>query len=277
MSEKDTGSFRFGTMEDTEEIPLSEDAALTDLQIRKVGRRFWWLLLIMVLFVGGLFAAGYIDLTNRFSIQKTTGIREIENIATVFQDRLDEFQKRLDGLETSLTEQMVALDQKTVVWQKDLATLRKTVEALDLSAAVAQEQKAVLQEVRKELAPLDKRLQQLQTDLTALEKNLTDRVAPLSGSLAQNAQAIAKLQSRLGPVAGQLVDKDQMELELLKIKKAYRQNLAAEISGLQKQIGLLTERLERMESRSPTRGASPGASGQPGATESGGIREQPLP
>lgn len=277
MREKDTGSFRFGTLEDSSEIPLSEDTGLTDLQIRKIGRRFWWLLVVMILLVGGLFTAGYIDLTNRFSIQKTTGIREIENIATVFQDRLDEFQQRLTGLETSLNEQMAALDQKTVVWQKDLATLRKTVEGLDLSGAVAKEQKAILQEVRKEMGPLTQRIEALQRELSSLDKQLAERVAPLSESLARNTQALANLQTRIGPVAGQIVDKDQMDLELLKIKKAYRQTLSAEISGLQKQIGLLTERLERLESRPSLRPTAPAATGQPDNATGGGIREQPLP
>ena len=65
----------------------------------------------------------------------------------------------------------------------------------------------------------------------------------------------------LGPVAGRIVDKDQMDLEMLKLKKAYQQNLAAEISGLQKQIGLLTERLERLESRTRSQAATPPARG----------------
>ena len=269
MSEKDTGSFRFGTLEDAEALPLSEDSALVELQVRKIGRRFWWLLVVMVLLVGGLFTAGYIDLKNRFSAQKTTGIREIENISAVFQDRLDEFQNRLEGIEASFSKEMAALDQKTVVWQKDLAALRKTVEQLDLSGAVAEEQKAILAEVRKEVAPLDQKVQTLRSELTALDKKVAARIEPLNQSLAQNTQAITSLQERLGPIAGQIVDKDQMDLELLKLKKAHRQNVSDEISGLQKQIGLLTERLQRLESRL--------ASGPPAATESGAIREQPLP
>jgi predicted PurR-regulated permease PerM len=277
MSEKDTGSFRFGSLDDTQESPLAEDPVLTDLQVRKIGRRFWWLLVIMILFVGGLFAAGYVDLTNRFSVQKTTGIREIENIAAVFQDRLDDYQKRLEVLESSLNEQMAALDQKTVVWQKDLASLRKTVEALDLSGAVAKEQKALLQEIRKEIDPLNQQIQGVKADLAALDKTMAARIAPLSESLSQNTRAISDLQNRIGPVSGQIVDKDQMDLELLKLKKAYQQNLSAELSGLQKQIGLLTERLQRLESRPMPRADSPAASGQPTATGGSGIREQPLP
>ena len=269
MSEKDTGSFRFGTLDEAEPIPLSEDSALTELQIRKIGRRFWWLLVITILLVGGLFTAGYMDLKNRFSTQQTTGIREIENISAVFQDRLDEFQERLEGMESSMSEEMAALDQKTVVWQKDLAALRKTVEQLDVSGVVAEKQKAILAQVRQEVAPLEQKIQALQSELTALDKKMAARIEPLNQSLAQNTQAINSLQGRLGPVTGQIVDKDQMDLELLKIKKAYRQNLSDEIAGLQQQIGLLTERLQRLESNL--------ASSAPAATGSGAIREQPLP
>jgi hypothetical protein len=54
-----------------------------------------------------------------------------------------------------------------------------------------------------------------------------------------------------------------MDLELLKIKKAYRQNLAAEISGLEKQIRLLVERLERLEISPPAGTSRQPPSGTP--------------
>ena len=146
-----------------------------------------------------------------------------------------------------------------------------------MSGAVAAQQKALLQEVRKEIAPLNQQVEAFQADLAAVGKKLDARMAPLSESLAQNTQAIANLQSRIGPIAGQIVDKDQMDLELLKLKKAYQQNLSAEISGLQKQIGLLTERIQRLESRPAPGAGSPAPAGTGGAGPAGGIREQPLP
>jgi len=281
MTEKNTGSFRLGTLEDTREVQSVEDNELVELQVKKLNRRFRWLLIITVFVVGGLFTVGYLDLKNRFSVQKNSGTREIQNISAIFEDRLNELQKRADDLENSLNKEMSALDQKTVVWQKDLATLRDTVEKLDLSGAVKKEQKAFLQEVRKDIEPLDQKLKTMQSDLAGFEQKILTQVAPLSESLARHTKDVENLKALLGPAQGEIVNKDQMELELLKIKKAYRQNLAAEISGLEKQIRLLVERMERLEIK-PSSGASrPATSGQPKTvptpnTGNTGIQEQTI-
>jgi hypothetical protein len=279
MSEKDTGSFRLGTFEETQDMPKEEDRELVDLQIRKLHRRSRWFLVIILLVAVGLFSAGYLDLKKRFSLQQTSGTREIENIAAVFEDRLNEFQKRMDALETSFAKEMEALDQKTVVWQKDLAGLRQTVEKLDLTGVVKKEQKAVLQSVRKELEPMDRNIQSLKSELTDLEKKMAAQLAPLSESLSKNTQEVQNLQKRIGPAFGEIVNKDQMDLELLKIKKAYRQNLTAEISGLEKQIRLLKERLERLEATPAPQAAGPAGRQPSSSTGAGGtgIDEQNLP
>ena len=282
MSVNDSDSFRLGTFEDSGEISPVEDTELFELQLKKTRRRFRWLIFFLVLLFGAVFAAGYLDLKNRFSMQSTSGIREIENISTVFEDRYNELQKRIDDLGNSMAQEMAALDQKTVVSQKDLATLRQTLEKLDVSGTVKKEQATILQEVRKELAPLEQRIKSLQSDLPEIEKKLRSQVAPLSESLASNTQKLEALQNRIGPMTGEIVNRDLLDLELLKIRKAYRQNLTEEIAGLDKQVRLLVEKVERLERRMTTGTTPAGPTAQPGnarppASGSGGIQEQPLP
>ena len=279
MTEKNTGSFRLGTLEDTREITPAEDNELVELQVKKLNRRFRWLLIITVFVVGGLFTVGYLDLKNRFSMQKNSGTREIQNISAIFEDRLNELQKRSDELESSLAKEMAALDQKTVVWQKDLTALRNKVDKLDLSGAVKKEQKVVLEAVRKSIEPLDQKIKSIQSDQAGIEQKILAQTTPLSESLARHAKDVERLKTVIGPTPGEIVNKDQMELELLKIKKAYRQNLAAEISGLEKQIRLLVERMERLESRPSSGTSAPATSGQPKTgpttnTDNSGIQEQ---
>lgn len=279
MTENTTGSFRLGTLEDTREVHPVEDNEIVNLQVKKLNRRFRWLLIITVFVVGGLFTVGYLDLKNRFSLQKNSGTREIQNISAIFEDRLNELQQRSDDLESSLTKEMSALDQKTVVWQKDLTALRNKVDKLDLSGAVKKEQKAVLQEVRKNIEPLDQQIKSIQSDLASVEQKILTQITPLSESLARNAKDVKSLKTLIGPAPGEIVNRDQMELELLKIKKAYRQNLTAEIAGLEKQIRLLVERLERLEVKSSSGTSTPATSGKPKSgsttnTGDAGIQEQ---
>jgi chromosome segregation ATPase len=279
MSENTTGSFRLGTLEDTREVHPVEDNEIVNLQVKKMNRRFRWLLIITVIVIGGLFTIGYLDLKNRFSVQKNSGTREIQNISAIFEDRLNELQKRSDDLESSLSKEMSDLDQKTVVWQKDLTALKNRIEKLDLSGAVKKEQKAVLQQVRKDIEPLNQQLKSIQTDLAGVEQKIQTQITPLSESLARNAKDVERLKTLIGPAPGEIVNRDQMELELLKIKKAYRQNIAVEIAGLEKQIRLLTERLERLEVKPSSGVTTPATSGKPksgSTTNTGntGIQEQ---
>jgi chromosome segregation ATPase len=280
MTDKGTGSFRLGTLDETRETAPIDDSELIDLEVGKASKRHRWLMVLMFLVIIAVFAAGYVDLKNRFSIQKTSGTRELENIAAVFQDRLDEFQKRLDDLESSIGPELAALDQKTVVSQKDLAALRQKVDKLDLSGAVKKERQALLESVRKQLAPMEQSIQSTRDELAALEKNLETKLAPLNASLTENRKTIEAIQEQVGgPSSGAIVNKDQMDLELLKIKKAYRQNIAAEIAGLEKQIRILEERMGRLEIK-PSAGAAPSnstPSGQPAAAGNASIQEQNIP
>ena len=283
MSVNDSDSFRLGTLDDTGEIaPAVDDTERFELQIKKVKRRMRWFMFWLILLVAILFAAGYWDLKNRFAMQTNSGIREIANISTVFEDRFNELQKRIDDIGNSLSQEMTALDQKTVVGQKDLAALHQTIEKLDVSGVVEKKQKAVLQEVRKEIAPLDERVKSLQSELAALEKKTLSQITPLSQSLSSNTQKIETLQNRIGPLTGEIVSRDMLDLELLKLRKAYHQSLADEVSGLNKQIHLLTEKVERLERRmasanAPAANGGPSGNAQPSTGNTTGIQEQPLP
>jgi len=277
MNTNDSDSFRLGTLNDTGEITRSvDDVERFELQLKKVKRRLRWFMVLLILLVGILFAAGYWDLKNRFSMQANSGVREIANISAIFEDRFNELQKRIDDVGNSLSEEMAAMDQKTVVWQKDLAALRQTVEKLDISGMVEKKQKAVLQEVRKELAPLDERIKSLQSELAALDKKMQSQIKPLSQSLASNTQKIEAVQNRIGPLSGELVNRDMLDLELLKLRKANRQALTEEFSGLDKQIRLLTEKVDRLERRLAA-AASPARKTPTPAGNAAGIQEQPLP
>jgi hypothetical protein len=282
MTDNDTGSFRLGELEEAHEFPPVEDNEMVALQLKAINRRYRWFLLFTILIVGALFAVGYLDLKNRFSVQQSSGSREIENITTIFEDRFNELQKRIEELDAAMAEEMAALDQKTVVWQKDLAKLRSTVDKLDLSGAIKKEQKSLLLAVRKELDPLDQNVKSLQSELAGMDQKLSKEIKPLADSVARNAKAVGLLQERIGPETTTIVNRDQMDLELLKIKKAYRQNLSAEIAGVEKQIRLLRERIERIEIRPTSGNTSPATSGSPGRNQSPstgatGIQEQNLP
>jgi chromosome segregation ATPase len=147
---------------------------------------------------------------------------------------------------------------------------------------VEKKQKAILQEVRKEVAPLDQRIKSLQSELAALDKKMQSQVKPLSDSLASNTQRIEALKNRIGPLSGEIVNRDMLDLELLKLRKAYRQSMADEVSGMNKQIHLLTEKVERLQRRlasanAPATNAGPSGNAQPSTGNTTGIQEQPLP
>lgn len=284
MSIQDSGSFRLGSLDDTGEVSQvqAEDVELFEIQLKKTRRRFRWSLFLLLVLFGAVFTVGYLDLKKRFSMQSTSGIREIENVSAVLEDRLNELQKRIDDLGDLFVQDMTALDQKTVVWQKDLAKLRQTVEKLDVSGTVKKERQSVLQEVRKEIGPLEKSIASMRTDLDGIEQKMDSKITPLSESVTSTKQKVEALQNRIGPLSGGIVDRDTLDLELLKIRKSYRQGISDEISGLERQIRLLTEKVERLENRMTAGSVSSAPSKQPSAGQpvpagNTGIQEQTLP
>jgi chromosome segregation ATPase len=196
-----------------------------------------------------MFAWGYWDLLGRFDRQANTGNREIKNIAAVFEDRLNELDGKFATLETQLTEDVAKFDKLTVKLQTQIGALQKSMEAIDVSGTMRKEKKAMLDQVQKTFAPIKADIDNLSKDLGAFDQRIRDQMRPLEKQVSQTQESLALLQKSVKADANERLTRDDMALELLKVKKSYQQQVMTETGAVRKQVSLLTERLERLESR----------------------------
>ena len=278
MTENETSSFRLGSgpIEDMPEPPTQENEQLAQLQFKRLTRRIRITSLLLLFLMIAVFALGYWDLQGRFVRQANTGNREIQNITAVFEDRLNQLDQQLADIEKQLGEDFAKVDKLTVKLQKDIGQLQKNLEAIDLSGAIRKEQKALRAQMQKAFAPIKKDIDNLSKNMGAFDKRIKNQMAPLEEKLNQTRNDLAVLDKALKTSAAESVNRDALSLEMLKVKKAYQQQVAAETGALRKQTSILTERLERLEAKWRDLQRAPVSAPDAGPASGTGIQEQNL-
>ena len=100
----------------------------------------------------------------------------------------------------------------------------------------------------------------------------------LEKQLGQTRGELAALQQTIKAAAGESIDRDEMALEMLKVKKTYQQQIASEAALIRKQVSLLDERMERLESKLRALNTrAPAPSGTNTTSAGRDIQEQNLP
>lgn len=279
MTENETSSFRLGSgpIEETPEVAVPDDA-VTHMRIKKYARRAGITSFLLSFALVVVFAWGYWDLQGRFAYQANTGNREIKNITAVFDDRLNELDQKFTTIQKEMVEDFAKMDKLTVKLQKNIDQLEKSMEAIDLSGAMRKEKKAMLAEMQKTFAPIKKDIDNLSQNMGAFDQRIRTQMVPLEEQVKQSRNELARLDQAYKVMAAESIDRDDLALEMLKVKKTYQQQILSETAAVRKQIGLLNEKLERLESKlRAVKAAPPPAANATGSRPGSGIQEQNLP
>jgi chromosome segregation ATPase len=279
MTENETSSFRLGSgpIEETPEVAVPDDA-VTHMRIKKYARRAGITSFLLTFALVVVFAWGYWDLQGRFAYQANTGNREIKNITAVFDDRLNELDQKFTTMQIEMVEDFAKMDKLTVKLQKNIDQLEKSMEAIDLSGTMRKEKKAMLAEMQKTFAPIKKDIDNLSQNMGAFDQRIRTQMVPLEEQVKQSRNELARLDQAYKVMAAESIDRDDLALEMLKVKKTYQQQILSETAAVRKQIGLLNEKLERLESKlRAVKAAPPPAASATGSRPGSGIQEQNLP
>lgn len=279
MTENETSSFRLGAgpIEDAPEPEVPDDS-LAQIRIKKLQRRSRMTSFFLICLTLLLFGWGYWDLHNRFAHQADSGDREIKNITVVFEDRLNQLDQKFVTIENQLGEDFAKLDKLTVKLQKDIGQLQKSLGAIDVSGTMRKEKKALQDEMQKAFAPIKKDIDSLSQNVGAFDKRVKTQLTPLEKQMAQTRSDLARLEKSVKAAAGASISRDDMALEMLKVKKAYQQQVFSEAANIRREVNLLAERLERLESKiRAVKTVPPSPARSPGPLPGSGIQEQNLP
>lgn len=282
MSERDKSHhFTFGSPDEDPVPDVHQE--IVSLQVKKLNRRISTLALLLPVLTALIVLYGYLEIQKRDTRQKQSEQSEIDLLSDNLTSRLESISARIDQAEKSLSETQAATrsafeatSAKTLeaVDQK-IEAIEKTVQGIDVQGAVQaveKRQKALAAEVTEALKPLDARIEALSDEVKILDARLSEKVAAIEDRTGKNQSGLATVDQKVGSLSKSQLNREQLDLELLKVRKAQQVALDREIESLQRRLNTLSETVGRLESRlagqtSPQRSTAPGA----------GIREQPLP
>ena len=132
------------------------------------------------------------------------------------------------------------------------------------------------------LAPVRKDLSKLSSQIRALDNNLKAELTSLSATITKTTSDLTQIQTNLSILADQKIDKESVDLEMLKAKKNYERVLDQAILKIEirldsllkqtKQLEIKLRKLEAAATKVPV--AKPPAPSK--TTTTGGIEEQDI-
>ncbi len=313
MADKNPPEFRFDDNEQEPETFYHDE--FKDLRVEKLSQRLTLLSILLPCLVAVTIYFGYRQFSDRLSRSHATGslevqrlTEEIENISKSFNEKLITFSTTLSAQDkdfgTSIEGRLLAMNKNIDVLQKNLNSLKDdlnhglaqnqdSIEKLKVSKADKKSQAVAVEKINAAIKPLQKELQSLQTirqdfetvsaDIKKLESKLTEKIAALTTATDQASQDYDQLQASVIKLADKTIDKDELALEIFKLKINFENQISEEVTDLNRRLDAIQKEIGGSESISNTQKQSmkkvskKTVSPQSGAAEKTGSASYGLP
>jgi len=295
MSNQDR--FRFGPRDEEPELAVADEEIKK--RVNRLSQRISFLMLLLPSLLAIVIYVAYHDLTQRLTRAQSSDLRSVEKRATDAEQKTAALSTRLGEIEAALA-QAANAQAKLQALLDDLRKADAEMDKLNAAKADRKEVEEAAKRNEEALAAVTKNVQTLAKELQALApfreelgvsatlrseiQTLSGRLQKLEGSLGKDLTGLAgymdrsrseleKIKSELSGLQTRKLDRDALELELLKAKRLYQMTLDQEIARIDKSVNSVQRRLEQVE-RSVGSKSSSTAPSLPPLT--GGIREQPV-
>jgi chromosome segregation ATPase len=286
----DPERFRFN-LDDEEPEEAPQDEAL-QRRVNKLSQRMSFVTLLLPCLLAIVIYVVYRDIGLRLTQTQTSEQHTAETLAIQLEQKFGALPARIDALEAGLNARIDALP-------KNLAALQEEVRKLETALGALKAEKAEKKEIGESLARVDGAIAAVAKDLQALapfreelgsasavrqelssvsarllklENSLGKDLTGLAGYIDRSKSELAQIKSELARLGSQKLDREAIDLEILKSKKIYQMALDQEAARIDKSVSGILRRLDQLE-RAFSGAAPRGGTTQPPA---GGIREQPV-
>jgi DNA repair exonuclease SbcCD ATPase subunit len=289
--------FRFGPGDEEPELAIADEELKK--RVNRLSQRISFLTLLLPSLIAIVIYVAYQDLTQRLIRTQSNDLRSVERLATDIEQKTAAMNVRLSDIEAALT-QMGNAQTKLQTLQEELRKGDSAMEKLNAAkadkrdieeagkrheealAAISKNVQALTKEVQT-LAPfreelgvsttLRNEIQALSARLQKLESSLGKDLTGLAGYMDRSRSELEKIKSDLSNLQARKLDRDTLELEVLKAKRLYQIALDQEIARIDKTLSTLQRRLDQVERAFGSKSSSAAPSLPP---LTGGIREQPV-
>ncbi len=289
IDDEQYSSFKFeGDDEAEAEETLYQEEA-EDRRVEKLSHRVTIITILIPVLIGVVFYIAYRDITSRVSQTQDVGALEIQSLSDQLEEDFAALSTKYGDLEAALTDKLANLEKVDKAMKTSLQQAEDTVQKINATKADKTDQQAVvakidaaLNPIRKELKDLSavrNELQDVATEVTALDTDLKQQFSALSGSVDKVLNGLTKTQSDISAISAlsdQKLDKDALQLELLKARKNFQRDLDVTRSAIDKRLDAMLRKIKDLEKLAQAPLASPRPSGGAASPGSGSIVEQEI-
>jgi chromosome segregation ATPase len=301
MMEQD--KFRFQLGEEEPEPPAIDEAL--QRRVHKLSQRMSFLTLMLPCLIALVLYVAYRDISLRVAQTQYSELQSVDRLAADLKLKTDAMLARVTELETAVGAKLDEVSKSVPALQEGIKKTEAAVERQNTDKADKKELQDSAARVDAALAALSKDLQghtrevqgltkdlqalapfreelgsasALRNDITSvsarlqkLENSLGKDLTGLAGYMDRNKTELTQIKTELANLQSRKLDRESIDLEILKAKKSYQTALDQEMSRIEKTLSAIQRRLDQIERAF----AAPAARGTTPAAP-GGIREQPL-
>ena len=279
-------SFKFNGDDepDSEQTLYQEEAK--DRRVEKLSHRVTIISILIPVLIGAVFYIAYRDITGRVSQSQDTGTMEIQNLSTQLEENFAALSVKYGDLEAALTQKLAALEKVDKAMKNNLKKAEVTVAKINATKATKKDQQAAIAKIDKALNPIRQELKAIKsvtTELQARDNDLKQQLSTLSANtdktlkeLGTIPKELTAIQTDLSSLSSRMLNKDALQLELLKARKNFQRDLELTKSTIDKRLASMLRKIKDLEklARAPLSSSRPtGKTVSPG---SGGIVEQEI-
>lgn len=289
--------FRFEPGDEEPELAVVDEELKK--RVNRLSQRISFLTLLLPSLIAIVIYVAYHDLAQRLTRTQSSDLRSVEKLATDTEQKTAALSARLGEIEAALA-QVVSAQAKLQPLQEDLRKAGSEMDKLNAAKADKKEVEEAAKRNEDALAVVNKNVQALAKEVQTLApfreelgvsatlrseiQTLSGRLQKLEGSLGKDLTGLAgymdrsrseleKVRSELSGLQARKLDRDGLELELLKAKRLYQIALDQEIARIDKAVNTVQRRLEQVEKSLGSKTSSAAPSLPP---LTGGIKEQPV-
>ncbi|MGD8883454.1 MAG: hypothetical protein PVI82_16265 [Desulfobacterales bacterium] len=312
IDDEEYPTFKFNGDDEPEPEPekvLYQDEA-RDRRIEKISHRVTIISILIPVLLGVVFYITYRDIASRVSQSQDTGAMEIQNLSTQLEDQFEALSKKYGDLEASLVQKLADLEKVDKSMKANLKQAQDMVSKINATKVDKKEQQDAIAKIDTALGPIRKELEslapmrkQLETltpmrkelealtpmradlktvaaGLRSLDKDTQQKLSTLSTNidttLADLTRTQSEMQSDMSGLFDQKLDKDALQLELLKTRKKFQNEMELTKAALDKRLSLILRKIRDLEKIAHAPHAATKPSGETISSSSGKIVEQEL-
>jgi len=293
IDDEQYSSFKFNGDDepDSEQTLYQEEAK--DRRVEKLSHRVTIISILVPVLLGVVFYIAYRDITSRVSQSQDTGAMEIQTLSTQLEENFAALSVKYGDMEAALTQKLAALEKVDKAMKNNLKKAEDTVAKINATKATKKDQQDAIAKIDKGLNPLRQELKAIKsvtTELQARDNDLKQQLSTLSANtdntlkmlaafpneLAVIQKELTAIQTDLSSVSSRMLNKDALQLELLKARKNFQRDLELTKSTIDKRLASMLRKIKDLEklARAPLSSSRP--TGQTVSPGSGGIVEQEI-